>query len=90
MWIHCQQNVLHQVGGCQNLTHQNAKQPTKMLPRRRNMSGVLGTIADEIQLQQGTFLEFISDEALLGGGENELRIFRSAFQVKRLIFLEKE
>ena len=26
------------------------------------MSGVLGTIADEIQLQQGTFLEFISDE----------------------------
>ena len=26
-------------------------------------SGVLGTIADEIQLQSGTFLEFISDEA---------------------------
>ena len=52
--------------------------------------GVLGTIADEIQLQQGTFLEFISDEARIRGGENELRIFfRSAFQMKRLIFLKR-
>ena len=29
-----------------------------------NLTGVLGTIADEIQLQQGTFLEFISDEVM--------------------------
>ena len=31
--------------------------------------GVLGTIADEIQLQQGTFLEFISDEVCFFGEE---------------------
>ncbi|CAJ1331336.1 unnamed protein product [Effrenium voratum] len=29
-----------------------------------NLTGVLGTIADEIQLQSGTFLEFISDEVM--------------------------
>ena len=29
----------------------------------KNLTGVLGTIADEIHKQNGTFLEFISDEA---------------------------
>lgn len=32
-------------------------------PGHVGLPGVLGTIADEIQLQSGTFLEFISDEA---------------------------
>ena len=43
---------------------QNAKQPRGT----SDALGVLGTIADEIQLQQGTFLEFISDEARIRGG----------------------
>ena len=34
------------------------------------VGGVLGTIADEIQLQNGTFLEFISDEAGCGRPKN--------------------
>jgi len=40
--------------------------------------GVLGTIADEIQLQQGTFLEFISDEARIRGGKMSCAFFFEA------------
>lgn len=44
-----------------------------------NLTGVLGTIADEIQLQSGTFLEFISDEVMaVFNAPNKLKNHASA------------
>ena len=79
----------HHVGGCQK-----SDPPKRQAPPRGTSDalGVLGTIADEIQLQQGTFLEFISDEARIrGGGKMSCDfLFRSAFPDEtRLIFLKR-